>query len=145
MFKFPFSTTVTIHIEASPSEVWDALTNPAIIKQYLMGTDTITDWKVGSEIVFQGSYDGHSYRDTGVITKFDVNKTLQYTYWSSMSDIEDLPENKMLITCSLTEKHGDTELNVLQENVRSEETAKHSEHNWAAVLESLKSIVESPQ
>lgn len=145
MFKFPFTTTVTIHIEAAPAQVWEALTNPAIIKQYLMGTDTITDWKVGSPIVFQGSYEGHTYKDSGVISKFDVNKILQYTYWSSMSDIENLPENEMLITFSLIEKHGDTELNLLQENVRTVETAKHSEHNWAAVLESLKSIVESPE
>ena len=46
----------SIEIHEAPSKVWDALTNPEIIKKYLFGTETITDWKVGSEIIFQGEY-----------------------------------------------------------------------------------------
>ncbi len=60
----------SIDINASPAMVWDALTNPEIIKKYLFGTETITDWKVGSEIIFQGKYgenNEHSYRDKGII------------------------------------------------------------------------------
>ena len=34
-----------VEINSSISKVWDALTNPKIIKEYLFGTETITDWK----------------------------------------------------------------------------------------------------
>lgn len=45
-----------IKINADKSKVWDALTNPKVIKQYLFGTKTILDWKVGSKIIFKGEY-----------------------------------------------------------------------------------------
>ena len=44
----------SIEINTEPDKVWEALTNPEIIKEYLFGTQTITDWKVGSDIIFQG-------------------------------------------------------------------------------------------
>jgi len=42
----------SIAINSTAGEVWDALTKPEKIKVYLFGTETITDWKVGSPIVF---------------------------------------------------------------------------------------------
>lgn len=53
----------SIEIKTSAENIWDALTNPEKIKVYLFGTEAITDWKVGSPIVFQGEYDGHTYKD----------------------------------------------------------------------------------
>lgn len=47
----------TIAIQASKAEVWDALINPEKIKKYLFGTETKTDWKVGSSIVFSGVWE----------------------------------------------------------------------------------------
>ena len=44
----------SIIVNANNDKVWKALTNPEIIKEYLYGTETLTDWKVGSEIIFQG-------------------------------------------------------------------------------------------
>ncbi len=34
------------------------MTNPEKIKIYLFGTETGTDWKIGSSIIFKGEYDG---------------------------------------------------------------------------------------
>lgn len=48
--------TLSIEISADKAKVWDALTNPEKIKIYLFGTETLTDWKTGSEIIFQGEY-----------------------------------------------------------------------------------------
>jgi uncharacterized protein YndB with AHSA1/START domain len=53
----------SVDINAEPSKVWNTLTNPDIIKEYLFGIETITDWKVGSEIIFQGEYEGHKHSD----------------------------------------------------------------------------------
>jgi hypothetical protein len=47
-----FIAEATTIINAPVSKVWQALVNPKIIKQYLFGTDVITDWKVGSPITY---------------------------------------------------------------------------------------------
>ena len=55
--------------------VWDALTNPEKIKRYLFGTQTITDWKEGSPIIFTGTWEGTQYKDKGTILKFVKNSS----------------------------------------------------------------------
>lgn len=55
----------SIEINSAAENVWEVLTNPEKIKVYLFGTQTISDWKVGSPIIFQGEYEGHRYKDKG--------------------------------------------------------------------------------
>jgi uncharacterized protein YndB with AHSA1/START domain len=43
---------VSIQINASSKAVWDALTKPALVKQYFFGTNVDTDWKRGSPSFF---------------------------------------------------------------------------------------------
>ena len=89
--KQSFSTkrSVTIHVDAA--KVWDALTNPALIKQYLFGTEASSDWKEGSKINYKGVWQGKSYEDKGVIKKCEPNRLLVSTYWSAFSDLPDSP------------------------------------------------------
>ena len=59
----------SIEVNSNAKKVWDALTNPGKIKVYLFGTETITDWQIGSPIIFQGEYEGHkSHRETLLLT-----------------------------------------------------------------------------
>ncbi len=43
-----------VSIDASTAKVWDALINPEQIKKYFFGTEAISDWKVGSTLIFKG-------------------------------------------------------------------------------------------
>src|SRR5450631_2104823 len=90
-----------ILINAPKEKVWNALTNPEIIKEYLFGTETITDWNVGSDVIFQGEYNGIKYRDKGVVQNNVLNEVLSYRYWSAFSGEEDKPENYSLVTYTL--------------------------------------------
>lgn len=130
------------NISAPASRVWDALTNPDVIRQYFFGTQAVSDWKEGSSLEFKGEWEGKKYVDKGVILKSEPEKLFQYTYLSSFSDLPDLPENYANITYELYEENGETELTVKQENVASEEVRKHSEENWATVLKNLKDLLE---
>jgi hypothetical protein len=38
----------TVTIDAPTSKVWEAITNPESIKQYLFGAEVIRDWRAGS-------------------------------------------------------------------------------------------------
>ena len=132
----------TIHIKAPTSKVWDALTNPAIIKQWLFGTNVITDWKVGSPILFTGTWNGTEYKDKGNILLFEKEKTFQYNYWSGFSGLPDAPENYSTITFSLLPDNGHTHLGLTQKDFANDTMFEHSDKNWDETLKLFKSICE---
>lgn len=131
-----------IRIDVPVSKVWEALTTPAMIKQYFFGTIAISDWKERSPLIFKGEWKGKHYEDKGTILKVRPQKLFRYTYWSSMSGIEDNPENYVTITYELTERNNGTYLSVKQENIPDEKTRQHSEENWNKVLAELKEFLE---
>jgi hypothetical protein len=75
---------------------------------HLFGTETSTDWKVGSKITFQGFYNEHQYCDKGAILENVPAKSLRYSYWSGFSGLEDKPENYATITYTLEQKDRET-------------------------------------
>lgn len=129
-------------INAPATAVWEALTNPDLIKQYFFGTNTTTDWKPGSPIRFTGEWQGKTYEDKGTVIAFEPYTLIKYSYWSSMSGIEDKPENYVDVSYILSEENGATKLTIKQENIPDEKMKAHSEENWKKVLEGLKKIVE---
>ena len=92
------SVSKSIYINASPAAIWDVLTNQKKIKVYLYGTETISDWEVGSPIIFQGEYQGQTYKDKGNVLENVPNKRLVYNYWSGFSGLEDKPENYFIVS-----------------------------------------------
>lgn len=137
-----YSATASIEIHADIEKVWDALTDPEQISQYLYGTKTETTWEPGTPITFSGEYNGTSYMDKGEIKAFDEYRRLEYTYWSSMSGTEDTPENYALVTFELAVKNGATLLTVRQDNIKSESSKEHSESNWQQVIQKIKEMLE---
>jgi uncharacterized protein YndB with AHSA1/START domain len=133
----------SIHINAESAAVWDALVNPEKIKQYLFGTETISDWKVGSRIAYKGVWEGKTYEDGGVILQIVSGKIFQSTYWSSMSGTENIPDNYATVTYELMKEGSGTLLTLTQDNCKTPEQQKHSESNWIMVLEGLKKVVEA--
>lgn len=138
-----FIASAKIHINAPREKVWEALTSPEKIKQYLFGTNAVSDWKVGSALIFKGEWEGKTYEDKGVILASEKPRLFKYTYWSGMSGMEDRPENYMVITYELKEDAGGTELVLTQDNSPNEKSRDHSEQNWRVVLDGLKKVVES--
>jgi uncharacterized protein YndB with AHSA1/START domain len=132
---------VTIH--ATRGEVWEALTDPDKVKQYLHGTEMSTDWKEGSPIVWRGEWKGRSYEDKGTVLAVQTEKLLRYTHWSPMGGSEDTPENYHTVTYELAGDDGKTTLTLSQDNNPSQEEAdKMADNNWGPVLNGLKEMVE---
>ena len=117
-------------IYASADKVWDALTNPAMIKKYMFGTDVTSDWKEGSKIFWKGEWQGRSYEDKGVILRMRPGRKLQYSHFSPLSELEDTPENYHIVTIELTEKDKQTVVSLTQDNNANERDKEHSEKNW---------------
>jgi len=133
----------SISIDAPAAAVWKAITDPELIARYLYGTKVKSDWKEGGEITYEGEHNGTKYHDKGVIKKLETNKVFASTYWSSMGGKEDKPENYNLVTYTLTESDGKTEVMLTQDNVADEKEKEHAAANWSAVLTELKKIAES--
>jgi uncharacterized protein YndB with AHSA1/START domain len=132
----------SITIKATPESVWKAITTPASIKKYLMGTTVTSDWEEGSPINYEGEYNGKTYRDKGVIKKFKPESIFQSTYWSSMSGKEDKPENYNTVTYALSDEDDRTLVTLTQDNIATEEEKEHATKNWEQVLQKLKEVVE---
>lgn len=135
--------TVSELINAPAPAVWKALTDEAMIKEYFFGTEVETDWQKGNAIVFRGSWQGQEYVDKGTILEVEEEKIFRYDYWSSMSGLEDKPENYATITYRLDSKGGRTKLTIEQQGFQDQDSYDHSAENWKSVLADLKSLIES--
>jgi uncharacterized protein YndB with AHSA1/START domain len=137
-----FIATATTTIRAPASKVWQALINPEIIKQYLFDTEVISDWKVGSPILYRGEWQGKPFEDKGKILQIEPEKSLVSTHWSPLSGVPDTPENYHTVSYTLVENGDSTEVTITQDNNASEEEKNHSEQNWRFVLDGMKKLLE---
>ncbi len=72
-----------ITVNAAPARVRAALIDPKAIKEYFFGSDVTSHWTVGSEIVWEGEWQGKKYRDHGRILQLEPERGRQYTHFSS--------------------------------------------------------------
>ena len=140
--KQQFIAKTEVHIRAPAAKVWEALTKPELIKQYLFGTDVTTDWQVGSPITYRGEWNGRAYHDKGKVVDIQPQRQLVTTFWSSLSGLPDVPENYKTVTYTLSSKGALTTLTLTQDNNETEEAANHSKKNWSMVLSKLKELLE---
>ncbi len=141
--------TDTIHevristtIKAPKQKVWEVLTTPEHIRQFLFGTTVQTDWREGNAITFEGIWEGKPYKDKGVVREFEPLKSLKHTFWSSNSGKEDKPENYVLVGYELHDNGDSTELIITQDGVKTEKELKHLEQNWSKVAQGIKTLAE---
>jgi uncharacterized protein YndB with AHSA1/START domain len=129
-------------IDAAPEQVWRALTDPGLIKQYMFGSEVKTDWKPGSPITWQGEFEGRAYQDKGEIISFEPSRQLEVTHFSPLTGQEDRPENYHRVRYDLQPISGGTSVRLTQDNSSSAEEAEHSAANWQIMLDGLKKVVE---
>jgi uncharacterized protein YndB with AHSA1/START domain len=138
--KFIASSSVAIHTSAD--RVWSVLTDPRSIKEFMFGTDVVTDWTVGGPIVWRGIWKGKEYEDKGVILEFEPGRRLVNTHFSPLSGQVDAPENYHTLTWTLEPEDGVTTLTLTQDNNASPDEAAHSKGMWDRLVESIKKIAE---
>ena len=138
-----FTAKAAIIIQASSSKVWEALTNPDLIKQYLFGTQVTTDWQVGSSITYKGIWQGKPYEDKGQVLEIEPRKRLVSTFWSALAGLPDRPENYQTVRYELSPEAGGAKLMITQDNNETQADADHSGQNWAMVLDGLKKLLEA--
>lgn len=137
-----FISNATIEINAPISKVWNALVAPEIAKEYFFGAKIESDWKENSPILFSGEYNGNAYVEKGILMSVKPNLQLQYTHWSNLEGIPDIPENYRIWTFNLSEFENQTRLSISEDNIPTEKKQKRSDEFWNGILSTIKQITE---
>lgn len=135
-------STSAIEIDASKANVWKALTSPEIMEKYFWGAKVTSNWKVGDSITFTGEYKGNTYQEKGILLQVIPQKTLQYTHWSDLEDLPDLPENYRTWTFDLSEQGTRTHLKITEDNIPTIAQKERSDQFWKEVLLTIKGLLE---
>ncbi|HKC68968.1 MAG TPA: SRPBCC domain-containing protein, partial [Bacteroidia bacterium] len=140
----------SIEINAPAAQVWDALVNPAKTKVYMFGCETISDWKVGSPLVWKMIHEGKDFIPVkGTILENKPHSIFKYTVIDPHASYPDTPENYLNVTYQLAEHNGKTTLTVLQDGFegaaegekRYKDVANNGE-GWNPILVQIKKLVE---
>ena len=138
-----FEAITSVTIDAPRATVWEALTEPAMVKRYMHGTDLSTDWEVGSPITWTGEWKGKAYVDKGTVLEIEPEVSLTYTHWSPMGGTDDTPDHYHTVSYRLAELDGRTTLTLTQDNNATQDDAdRMAEDNWGPMLQGLKEAAE---
>jgi uncharacterized protein YndB with AHSA1/START domain len=132
-------------INATPTKVWQTLTNHATMAQWLgepdMEIEVDTDWQVGSPFKITGFHHVR-FENKGRVTSFETERKAGFTHLSSISGLPDKPESYSTITFSLEPVSDDTRLQLDIENFPTMSIRKHLEFYWRATLGFIKDKAE---
>jgi uncharacterized protein YndB with AHSA1/START domain len=138
-----------IRINAPISKVWDALINPEQTPKYMFGCKAISDFIVGNSIEWNATVEGKETTFvTGNIVSFEPETLLAYTTFDPFGKYEDIPENYLTVTYTLSADNGQTLFTVTQGDyalVANGEQRYYeaiTEGGWSSILVDIKNLVE---
>jgi len=138
-----FEKEVTIN--ASPDIIWNTLTNPELMKKWMgepeMEIEVETNWQVNSPIVISG-FHHLKFQNRGKVLQYKINNLVQYSHLSSLSGLEDKPENYSVITFWLIPGENETTLSCTINNFPTETIFKHLQFYWRTTIISIKNMAE---
>ena len=131
-----------MHINASPTIVFEAITDPSKIISYYPIDTVRSERKVGGSIIFSGKNDGHIFTDYGTIEAFDSPHEFRYSYWSDNHGTMRTQENHMTIQYLLNGDKNSTTLVLNHKNLLTDERKSMMNNVWEFLLNQLKVYAE---
>jgi uncharacterized protein YndB with AHSA1/START domain len=129
-------------IHAPAAKVWDALTEPAWVKQWQFGSDLYTDWQVNSDIRFKTPFNGTVFEQWGKVLEVRPGRLLRYSLFAPRPGLEDKPEHYFEMRYALTEHGADTHLEITQEDNRPGAKQEGVQGEENPILKGLKDLIE---
>ena len=139
--------SAAVDIEADRNKVWEILTTPGKVKQFMLGMQPKSDWKEGSELRWQGRHEEKPDDNArGTIVTMEEGSRLAYTFYYPGYGYPDREEYYNLVSFELQPLETKTLVTVEQGDFsvfkEGEEFAKHSTQFWVAALQKLKELAE---
>ena len=135
---------MSLGVGAPSVRVWQVLTAPPLMERWLSDqpVSVRTDWKVASPIVTTGEFHGITYVNRGTVRTYQPIELLRYSYWSSISEQPETPENLSEIEFTLVPSDDGTELRLVHANLTTPEIFGHWRFYWRIALQRLKAVAE---
>ncbi|GAA2054391.1 SRPBCC family protein [Leifsonia soli] len=134
-----------IDVAAPRRAVWKVLTTNGARPEILFGAEVVSDWRLGSTIVWRGEWQGKAFEDHGRVIELEDREEpwrVVLTHFSPLSGLPDVPENYHTLRFELDEIPGGTRVTLDQDNNPTREAAEHAQANWAQMLEGVKTVAE---
>jgi uncharacterized protein YndB with AHSA1/START domain/DNA-binding transcriptional ArsR family regulator len=144
----------TTYIKTTPEQLWEALTEPAFTSRY-WGATLISDWKVGSPVVWK--YSGVTIADPEqVVLESDPYCRLSYTWQTITPEFAQVvgfsdeylakvaAEPRSRVSFEIEALGGEVKLTVLHDGFQKESAVLESvSGGWPMILASLKTLLET--
>ncbi len=132
--------------EANKNQVWDLLTNPNMTKQYMFACSVVSNWEVGSPILWIGKTEKNEEITyvKGIISEFVKNEKVSFSMLDPNLGIKDIPQNYAQMTYELTDEDNGTRLTLSQDfrgTEHAEKRYKESSEGWDIVITAMKKIL----
>lgn len=131
-----------VTINAPIAKVWEALTQPELVKKWQSGSDLLTDWKVDSEIRFKNEWNGQVFEQWGKVLEFTPYEIIKYTLFVPVQDLEDKPENYFTMSYVLSQNSDSVHLLINQEDHRPGSVQDEPNGEENEILNALKVLLE---
>tara|TARA_B100000795_G_C22805351_1_gene444489 strand:+ start:3139 stop:3576 length:438 start_codon:yes stop_codon:yes gene_type:complete len=136
-------STKQVEVNCSVEFLWEVLTKPEYTKLYMFNCAVSTNWEVGSDIIWKGFFNGFDTHQKGKVISIYKNKKLSYSLFDINTDLEDIPENYIIVSYTLHDFNGMAHLTITNETFDgSTKRMSHLKQGWDIIIGKLKEIAE---
>lgn len=137
----PLRQVYQVYIRTTPEKLWEAITNPAMTRQYFYETAVESTWKPGAQLNRRRS-DGSPVLE-GEVLEIDPPRRLVHTFITAYENHEDRdPPSR--VTWEIEQMGETCRLTLTHEHYAGEtETYKGTLTGWNPVLSGLKTLLET--
>jgi uncharacterized protein YndB with AHSA1/START domain len=131
-----------LYIKATQDEVWEAITNPAIVARFFFGAQVESSYEVGSKLRSL-SPDGSDVWGDNTILECDPPRRLVHT-WRSLYDPELAAEPESRVTWEIEPQPGGfAKLTLIHDRLDAAPKTAASVRAWSYILSNLKTVMET--
>ena len=131
-----------LYINATQEQVWDAITNPAVVAKFFHAARVEATYEVGT-VIRSTSPDGATTWGENTVLECDPPRRLVHT-WVSLYDEELAAEGESRVTWEIEAMPGDmARLTLIHDQLEDAPKTADSVRGWTYILSNLKTVLET--
>ena len=133
-----------VQFKASPEQVWDLLTKPAMTAKYMYGAGAQSTWEVGAPLLWIGKTEAGEdvVFVSGTVLEIEKGHKLVYSLFPAGSEMEDIPANHIRMSYELEAAGAGTILNMVQDQfedaANGQQRYEESKQGWDIIIPLMK-------